>query len=154
MLQAKDLINVITNISLAFGRGRSKLIPFGFPAQNIISWDALFLLFVAWLGDETSCTICWTAWVLFAIGLRVSEMTQIRAEDVGFSKGYLHVPALNAKFKKPRTVVLLPWVWIATALSWLHQMAKFRAFIPLNAHLHMFHFIEEIDLNLFCARFL
>jgi integrase len=37
-------------------------------------------------------------------------MTQIRAEDVDFNKGYLHVPALNAKFKKPRTVVLLPKV--------------------------------------------
>jgi integrase len=29
---------------------------------------------------------------------------------VDFSKGYLHVLALNAKFKKPRTVVLLPQV--------------------------------------------
>jgi hypothetical protein len=27
-------------------------------------------------------------------------MTQITAEDIDFSKGYLHVPALNAKFKK------------------------------------------------------
>ena len=48
--------------------------------------------------------------LLAGAGLRVSEMTQIRAEDVDFSKGYLHVPALNAKFKKPRTVVLLPQV--------------------------------------------
>lgn len=48
--------------------------------------------------------------VLAGAGLRVSEMTQIRAEDVDFSKGYLHVPAINAKFKKPRTVVLLPQV--------------------------------------------
>ena len=37
-------------------------------------------------------------------------MTQIKAEDVDFSKGYLHVQAINAKFKKPRTVVLLPLV--------------------------------------------
>jgi hypothetical protein len=37
-------------------------------------------------------------------------MTQIRAEDVDFSKGYLHVPAINAKCKKARTVVLLPQV--------------------------------------------
>jgi integrase len=42
--------------------------------------------------------------------LRVGEMTQIRAKDIDFSKGYLHVQALNAKFKKPRTVVLLPKV--------------------------------------------
>jgi integrase/recombinase XerD len=48
--------------------------------------------------------------LLAGAGLRVSEMTQIKAEDVDFSKGYLHVPALNAKFKKPRTVVLLPRV--------------------------------------------
>jgi len=32
-----------------------------------------------------------------------------------FSKGYLHVPAINAKFKKPRTVVLLPNVAEAIA---------------------------------------
>jgi integrase len=46
--------------------------------------------------------------LLAGAGLRVGEIVQIRAEDVDFSKGYLHVPALNAKFKKPRTVVLLP----------------------------------------------
>jgi integrase/recombinase XerD len=34
---------------------------------------------------------------------------------VDFSKGYLHVPAINTKFKKPRTVVLLPPV--AEAIS-------------------------------------
>jgi integrase/recombinase XerD len=48
-------------------------------------------------------------------GLRVGEMTQIRAEDIDFSKGYLHVQATNAKFKKPRTVVLLPQVADAMA---------------------------------------
>jgi integrase len=53
--------------------------------------------------------------LLAGAGLRVSEMTQIRAGDVNFSKSYLHVPALNAKFKKPRTVVLLPKV--AEAIS-------------------------------------
>jgi integrase len=40
----------------------------------------------------------------------VGEMTQIKAEDIDSSKGYLHVQAINAKFKKPRTVVLLPKV--------------------------------------------
>lgn len=48
--------------------------------------------------------------LLAGAGLRVGEMTQIRAEDIDFSKGYLHIQALNAKFKKPRTVVLLPQV--------------------------------------------
>lgn len=53
--------------------------------------------------------------LLAGAGLRVSEMTQIRAEDVNFGKSYLYVPALNAKFKKQRTVVLLPQV--AEAIS-------------------------------------
>jgi integrase len=48
--------------------------------------------------------------LLAGAGLRVGEMTQIKAEDIDFRKGYLHVQATNAKFKKPRTVVLLPQV--------------------------------------------
>jgi integrase/recombinase XerD len=48
--------------------------------------------------------------LLAGAGLRVGEMTQIKAEDIDFSKGYLHVQAINAKFKKPRTVVLMPQV--------------------------------------------
>jgi integrase/recombinase XerD len=48
--------------------------------------------------------------LLAGAGMRVSEMTQIMTEDIDFSKGYLHVPAINAKFKKARTVVLLPQV--------------------------------------------
>ncbi|MGA9099793.1 MAG: tyrosine-type recombinase/integrase [Methanotrichaceae archaeon] len=48
--------------------------------------------------------------LLAGAGLRVGEMTQIKAEDIDFSKGYLHVEATNAKFNKPRTVVLLPQV--------------------------------------------
>ena len=53
--------------------------------------------------------------LLAGAGLRVGEMTQIRAEDIDFSKGYLHVQAVNAKFNKPRTVVLLPRVADAIA---------------------------------------
>jgi integrase/recombinase XerD len=48
--------------------------------------------------------------LLAGAGLRVGEMTQIKADDIDFRKGYLHVQATNAKFKKPRTVVLLPQV--------------------------------------------
>jgi integrase/recombinase XerD len=48
--------------------------------------------------------------LLAGAGLRVGEMTQIKAEDIDFSKGYLHVQAINAKFKKSRTVVLMPQV--------------------------------------------
>jgi integrase/recombinase XerD len=53
--------------------------------------------------------------LLAGAGLRVGEMTQIKAEDIDFSKGYLHVQAINAKFKKPRTAVLLPKVAEAVA---------------------------------------
>jgi integrase/recombinase XerD len=55
--------------------------------------------------------------LLAGAGLRVSEMTQIRIEDVDFNKSYLHVPALNAKFKKSRTVVLLPQVFEAISMQ-------------------------------------
>ncbi len=57
-------------------------------------------------NDRDRCILL----LLAGAGLRVGEMTQIKAEDIDFSKGYLHVPAINAKFKKPRTVVLLPQV--------------------------------------------
>ncbi len=53
--------------------------------------------------------------LLAGAGLRVGEMTQIKADDIDFSKGFLHVQAMNAKFKKPRTVVLLPKVAEAIA---------------------------------------
>jgi integrase len=56
--------------------------------------------------DREKCILL----LLAGAGLRVGEMTQIRAEDIDFNKGYLHVQAINAKFKKPRTVVLLPKV--------------------------------------------
>jgi integrase/recombinase XerD len=62
-------------------------------------------------NDRQRCILL----LLAGAGLRVSEMTQIRAEDVDFRKGYLHVPAINAKFKKSRTVVLLPQVADAVA---------------------------------------
>jgi len=42
--------------------------------------------------------------------LRIGEMTHIRAEETDFSKGYLHVQAVNTKFKKSSTVVRLPQV--------------------------------------------
>lgn len=45
--------------------------------------------------------------LLAGAGLRVGEMTAIRAEDINFAKGYLHIRAEGAKGKRPRTVVLL-----------------------------------------------
>lgn len=56
--------------------------------------------------DRERCVLL----LLAGAGLRVGEMTQIKAEDIDFSKGFLHVQAVNAKFNKPRTVVLLPQV--------------------------------------------
>jgi integrase len=47
---------------------------------------------------------------LAGAGLHAREMTQIRAEDIDFPKGCLHIQALNSKGKKPRTVVLIPLV--------------------------------------------
>ena len=46
--------------------------------------------------------------LLAGAGLRVGEMTAIRAEDIDSSKGYLHIRAEGAKGKKTRTVVILP----------------------------------------------
>jgi integrase len=48
--------------------------------------------------------------LLGAVGLRAGEMCQIEVSDIDFEKGYLHIPASNAKYKKSRTVVLLPVV--------------------------------------------
>jgi integrase len=56
--------------------------------------------------DRERCTLL----LLAGAGLRVGEMTQIQAEDIDFQKGYLHIQAANSKSKKPRTVVLLPFV--------------------------------------------
>ena len=53
--------------------------------------------------------------LLAGAGLRVGEMTLIRAEDIDLQKGYLHILAANSKSKKPRTVVLLPQVTEAVA---------------------------------------
>jgi integrase/recombinase XerD len=61
--------------------------------------------------DQERCNLL----LLAGAGLRMGEMTQIKAEDIDFSKGYLHVQAINAKFKKPHTVVLLPKVAEAIA---------------------------------------
>ena len=36
--------------------------------------------------------------LLAGAGLRVGEMTHIGAGDIDFSRGYLHVQAVNAKF--------------------------------------------------------
>jgi integrase len=61
--------------------------------------------------DREQCILL----LMAGAGLRVGEMTQIKVEDIDFNKGYLHVQAINAKFNKFRTVVLLPQVIDAIA---------------------------------------
>ena len=51
--------------------------------------------------DRERCIL----FLLAGAGLRVSEMTQIKAEDIEFNKGYLHVPAITARFKKPHMLL-------------------------------------------------
>jgi integrase/recombinase XerD len=75
------------------------------PEKFLIPAEFNSLLKVA-KDDRERCILL----LLAGAGLRVGEMTQIKAEDIDFSRGYLHVQAINAKFNKPRTVVLLPQV--------------------------------------------
>ncbi len=79
--------------------------------EKFLTYPEFNALLKAAKDDRERCILL----LLAGAGLRVGEMTEIIAEDVDFSKSYLHVPAINAKFKKPRTVVLLPMV--AKAMS-------------------------------------
>jgi integrase/recombinase XerD len=83
----------------------------GMEPEKFLTHAEFTALLKAAKDDRERCILL----LLAGAGLRVSEMTQIKAEDVDFSKGYLHVPALNAKFKQPRTVVLL--LLVAEALQ-------------------------------------
>jgi integrase len=74
--------------------------------EKFLSLKEFNALLKAAKDDRERCIIL----LLAGAGLRVGEMTQIKAEDMDFSKGFLHVRAVNAKFNKPRTVVLLPQV--------------------------------------------
>jgi integrase/recombinase XerD len=74
--------------------------------EKFLSLKEFNALLKAAKDDRERCIIL----LLAGAGLRVGEMTQIKAEDMDFSKGFLHVRAVNAKFNKPGTVVLLPQV--------------------------------------------
>jgi integrase/recombinase XerD len=74
--------------------------------ENFLTPAEFNALLKAAKDDRERCILL----LLAGAGLRVGEMTQIKAEDIDFSRGYLHVQAINAKFKKPRTVVLLPQI--------------------------------------------
>jgi integrase/recombinase XerD len=47
-------------------------------------------------------------YMLAGVGLRVAEMSCIRAEHIDYDRSYLHIPKNDAKGKKSRTVALLP----------------------------------------------
>ena len=79
---------------------------FSMEPEKFLTLTEFNALLKAAKDDRERCILL----LLAGAGLRVGEMTQIRAEDVDFSKEYLHVQAVNAKFNKPRTVVLLPRV--------------------------------------------
>ena len=83
-----------------------KTILSGMEPEKFLTPTEFNTLLKAAKDDRARCILL----LLAGAGLRVGEMTQIRAEDIDLSKGYLHVQAINAKFKKPRTVVLLPQV--------------------------------------------
>jgi len=83
----------------------------GMEPENFLTPTEFKVLMKATKYDRERCILL----LLAGAGVRVGEMTQIRAEDIDFSKGYLHVQALNAKFNKPRTVVLMPQVVDAVA---------------------------------------
>jgi integrase/recombinase XerD len=78
----------------------------GMEPEKFLTHAEFGALLKATKDDREKCILL----LLAGAGLRVGEMTQIRAEDIDFHKGYLHVQAINAKFNKPRTVVLLPQV--------------------------------------------
>jgi integrase/recombinase XerD len=78
----------------------------GMEPEKFLTHTEFNALLIAANDDRERCILL----LLAGAGLRVGEMTQIKAEDIDFRKGYLHVQATNAKFKKPRTVVLLPQV--------------------------------------------
>jgi len=83
-----------------------KAILAGMEPEKFLTPPEFNTLLKAAQDDRARCILL----LLAGAGLRVGEMTHIRSEDIDFSKGYLHVQAINAKFKKPRTVVLLPQV--------------------------------------------
>lgn len=66
--------------------------------------DEFARLLKAAKDDREKCLLL----LLAGAGLRVGEMVAVRAEDIDFRKAYLHIRSANAKFKKARTVVLLP----------------------------------------------
>jgi site-specific recombinase XerD len=65
--------------------------------------------------DRERCIL----YMLAGVGLRVAEMCSIRADHIDFNRSYLHIPKVNAKGNKSRTVILLPEV-IAALRTYLN----------------------------------
>jgi integrase/recombinase XerD len=73
-------------------------------SEQFLSKEEFIRLYKAAKDDRERCLLQ----LMTGTGLRVGEMVQIRIEDIDFDNAYLHIRAENAKFKKARTVVLLP----------------------------------------------
>lgn len=73
-------------------------------AEKFLTPDEFARLLKAAKDDREKCILL----LLAGTGLRVGEMVAVRAEDIDFKKAYMHIRSANAKFKKARTVVLLP----------------------------------------------
>ena len=73
-------------------------------SEQFLSKDEFIRQFKAAKDDCDHCLLQ----LMAGTGLRVGEMVQIRIEDIDFDNACLHIRAENAKYKKARTVVLLP----------------------------------------------
>jgi integrase/recombinase XerD len=73
-------------------------------SEQFLSKEEFIKLYRAAKDDRERCLLQ----LMAGTGLRVGEMVQIRIEDIDFDNAYLHIRAENAKYKKARTVVLLP----------------------------------------------
>ena len=80
-------------------------------AEKFLKRDEFDKLLMAAKTDRERCIL----YMLGGVGLRISEMSCIRVENIDFAHSYLHIPASTAKGKKARTVALLPPV--VTALQ-------------------------------------
>jgi integrase len=73
-------------------------------AEKFLRIEEFEKLLKAAKDDREKCIL----YMLAGVGLRVAEMSSIRADHIDYDKSYLHIPKNDAKGKKARTVALLP----------------------------------------------
>lgn len=113
--------------------------------EQFLRQEEFELLLKAARDERERCILL----LMAGAGLRVGEMTAIRAEDINFDKGFLHIRAEGAKGERPRTVVLLPPVLDAVkkhladrAQGWLFPGYKNRHISTVQAE-RILHSIAE-----------